>query len=58
MYKQRTQWEYVIHKCEVDAVGVITISRGVLSAAAAIIPPPPTPSYLSFVTLQNRRPTG
>ena len=42
---------------EVDALGVITISRVFLSATAAIRKLPPYHSNLSFPTLGTRRPT-
>jgi len=52
-----------VPKIEVDALGVITISRDFLSAAAAIRklphiePLPILTLVVSFVTLRNRRPT-
>jgi len=44
-------------KSEVDALGVVTISCGCLSAAAAIRKTPPYRSNRRFATLRNRRPT-
>jgi len=45
-----------IIKCEVDALGVITISRGCFERCCSNKKTPPNHSNLSFVTLRNRRP--
>ena len=44
-------------KCEVDALGVITISRGCFERCCSNKKTPPYHSNLSFVTLRTRRPT-
>jgi len=44
-------------RCEVDALGVITISRGCFERCCSNKKAPPYHSNLSFVTLRNRRPT-
>jgi len=44
-------------KSEVDALGVITISRGCFERVCSNKETPPYHSNLSFVTLRNRRPT-
>jgi len=46
-----------LSKSEVDALGVITISRGCFERCCSNKKTPPYHSNLSFVTLRNRRPT-